>query len=76
MPTIARLGNVLLRIFADDHNPPHFHVVTPDHAATVLIADFSLLAGQIDRRSLDVALEWARTNREILEDEWARLNER
>ena len=31
---------------------------------------------QIDRRSLEVALEWARRNRETLENEGARLNER
>lgn len=76
MPTIARIGNVLIRIFADDHNPPHFHVVTPDHEAIVLIADFSVFAGTIDRRSLDAALEWASSNRKVLEDEWNRLNER
>jgi hypothetical protein len=76
MPTIARIGNVLIRIFADDHNPPHFHIVTPDHAVTILISDFSILAGEIDRRSLDTALEWARRNKEALENEWTRLNER
>jgi hypothetical protein len=63
MPTIARFGKILIRIFADDHHPPHFHIVTPDHEVTVLISDFSILAGRIDRRSLDVALEWARENR-------------
>ena len=76
MPTLARLGNVLIRMFADDHDPPHFHVVTPDHAATVLIADLTILTGRIDRRSLDTALEWARNNRELLRNEWTRLNER
>ena len=76
MPTLARLGNVLIRMFADDHDPPHFHVVTPDRAATVLISDLSILAGQIDRRSLDTALEWATDNRELLRNEWTRLNER
>jgi hypothetical protein len=50
--------------------------VTPDYAATILMADFSVLAGQIDRRSMDVALEWAARNREVLQDEWIRLNER
>lgn len=76
MPTIARIGNILIRIFADDHNPPHFHVVTPEHEVIVLIADLSVQAGTIDRRSLDAALEWAASNRKVLEDEWNRLNER
>lgn len=76
MPTIVRIGNVLIRIFADDHNPPHFHVITPDHEVIVLISDLSIMAGTIDRRSLDAALEWAASNRKVLEDEWNRLNER
>jgi hypothetical protein len=76
MPTIAKLGSVLIRMFADDHNPPHFHVVTPDGEALVLVSDFSVVAGVIDRRSLDVALKWATENKKILDDEWRHLNER
>lgn len=76
MPTIVKLGNVLIRIFADDHNPPHFHVVTPDHEAIILIADLSVHAGTIDRGSLDTAMTWAAGNKEVLENEWKRLNER
>ena len=76
MPTIVRLGKVLIQVYADDHNPPHFHVVTPDYEALVLISDLSILRGSIDRRSLDAALAWASENKEVLENEWQRLNER
>lgn len=76
MPTIARLGKVLIQVYADDHNPPHFHVATPDHEVLILISDLSVLKGSIDRRSLDVALAWASENKEVLENEWTRLNER
>lgn len=76
MPTIVRLGNVLIRMFADDHNPPHFHAVTPDGEALVLLSDLSVAAGMIDRRSLEVAVKWATMNRRVLDDEWTRLNER
>ncbi len=30
MPTLQRFGAVSLRIYADDHRLPHFHVVGPD----------------------------------------------
>lgn len=76
MPTLARLGTVLVRMYADDHVPPHFHVVTPDREALVGIATLEVLQGSIDRRSLDVALEWARANMDLLRNEWMRLNER
>ncbi|MBX3578490.1 MAG: DUF4160 domain-containing protein [Rhizobiaceae bacterium] len=71
---MARLGRILIQIFADDHNPPHFHVTTPDHEALVLISDLSVLVGRIDRRSLDAARAWAAENRTLLEHEWTRLN--
>lgn len=76
MPTLVKLGNIAIRLFADDHNPPHFHVVTPQYQILVEIASMSVLAGEMDRRSLNMALDWARENRQFLEREWSRLNER
>jgi Domain of unknown function (DUF4160) len=76
MPTIVILGNVKIQMFAGDHHPAHFHVRTPDHEAMVQLVDFSVIAGAIDRRSLDLALTRARDHREALENEWRRLNER
>lgn len=76
MPTLFVLGNMKIRMFADDHNPPHFHIVTPEHEALVRLADLVMLAGSIDRRSYDLACRWALENRELLEREWNRLNER
>lgn len=75
MPTLARLGNILIRVYGEDHVPPHFHVVTPDGEAMVRIADLQVHAGSIDRRSLRVAIGWAARNIELLETEWRRLND-
>ena len=75
MPTLVRLGNVLIRMFAEDHAPPHFHVVTPDHEAMVRIDDLQVYAGSIDRKSLSIAIAWAAQNIELLENEWRRLND-
>lgn len=76
MPTIARLGKILIRMFADDHAPPHFHVWTPDHQATVSIETLELIQGSIDAKALAVAVNWAKVHRDTLETEWRRLNER
>jgi hypothetical protein len=74
MPTIVMLGNVAIRMFANDHNPPHFHVVTTERQIAILLADLSVMAGSMERRDLATALEWASRNMELLEDEWERLN--
>ena len=63
VPTLVRIGNLKIQMFADDHNPPHFHVVTPDYEVLVQIGDFTVLAGSIDRRSYDAAVAWAIENR-------------
>jgi hypothetical protein len=78
MPLVARLGNVKIHVCSNDHNPPHFHVSTPDHDALVLIADLTVLQGQITRRDLDTVIGWASIdkNSETLKNEWNRLNER
>lgn len=76
MPTIVTIGNLKIQIFADDHNPPHFHVVTPDREALVRISDLSILAGSLTGREYKAAVAWAAAHREELEDEWNRLNQR
>jgi hypothetical protein len=78
MPLIARIGSMRIMMFADDHNPPHFHVSTPDHDALILIRDLSLLQGQITTKNLEAVRRWAvvAENRRHLESEWRRLNER
>ena len=44
MPTVQRFGAVSVRMYADDHRPPHFHIVAPDFQAG---ADFRFAS---DRR--------------------------
>lgn len=61
MPEIARLGSIIIRVYADDswrHYQPHFHAVTPDTAMVVRLPDLAVIAGGL-RRGRDV-VEWAR----------------
>src|SRR5208337_2085927 len=39
------LGAVNIRMYADDHHPPHFHIVAHDFQVLVRIADFAVIAG-------------------------------
>ncbi len=74
MPTLAKIGNIKIQVFAGDHNPPHFHVVTPDEEVLVRLSNFTAMAGTLSSRSMDIALEWARAHEEDLQNEWNRLN--
>ena len=76
MPTLQRFGAVSLRIYADDHRPPHFHIVAPDFHVLVRISDLTVIAGEARPAQLAEVLAWARANRERLALRWAELNER
>ena len=75
MPVIEIIGRLKIQMYADDHYPPHFHVVTPDFEVLVALSGLTILQGKRYRRDIAAALEWAADNVERLEDEWARLND-
>ncbi|HTJ59322.1 MAG TPA: DUF4160 domain-containing protein [Devosiaceae bacterium] len=78
MPTLARLGNgrVLIRVFARDHMPRHFHITTPDGDVQVSIDDLALLNGKLRRGDLELALRWAVLNQHLISELWDQLNGR
>lgn len=73
MITLHRDGNLKISIYAD-HNPPHFHVETPDGKSLVEIATLAEMRGNAPRKMLAKAIEWALQNRARIEIEWNRLN--
>jgi Domain of unknown function (DUF4160) len=76
MPTLKRFGRVSIRIYADDHSPPHIHIIAPDFHVLVRISDWSVIAGDARKSDIAKALIWAKKHRDIVRDAWEQLNER
>lgn len=76
MPTLQRFGSISVRMYADEHRPPHFHIVGPDFQVVVRIADLAIIAGRARRGQIGAALEWAAAHREMLALKWVELTER
>ena len=76
MPEIIRFARSVLRMYADDHRPPHFHVVGPDFAVVVDLSTFELISGEARLKDIAEALVWAKKNQTTLEKLWQQLNER
>jgi hypothetical protein len=76
MPTLQRFGAVSVRMYADDHRPPHFHIVAPDFQVLVRISDLQVIAGEARPAQIAEVLAWAREHGESLALKWAELNER
>ena len=74
MPTLKRLANGKISIYANDHGEPHFHVETPEGRCSVSIIRLVVIVGSVERVVLNQALAWARENQELLRQRWKELN--
>ena len=73
---VHTIGKTEIRVYANDHLPPHFHIVNPDFEALIVIEDFSLYAGFLKGTAGKDAMEWARANVSMIKAEWNRINAR
>lgn len=76
MGKVHQFGKVIITVYANDHLPPHFHVITPDAQALVEIATLSILAGSLPSKVEKGALAWAAANLDVIRAEWNRINPR
>ena len=76
MPVLQRFGSVSVRMYADDHRPPHFHIVAPDFEVLVRVSDLTVIAGEARQDQIAETLAWAQMHQEMLALKWAELNER
>jgi hypothetical protein len=75
MPPVRRLRNATLYVYANDHAPPHFHILGPSSNAMVDIETLQVIRGRFDRRDLAEAIAWAAENLELLRQVWRDLND-
>jgi hypothetical protein len=70
MPTISSFYGIMVRMFYNDHGPPHFHALYGEFQATITIENLSVLEGYLPRRALELALDWAELHRAELLENW------
>jgi hypothetical protein len=74
VPTVKNFGSYRIMLFAEDHNPPHVHVIGRDFQAKVRIRDADIFAGMIPPRHRREALRWIVENRDRLLEKWNELS--
>ncbi|MBF0614199.1 MAG: DUF4160 domain-containing protein [Magnetococcales bacterium] len=70
MPTISYFYGISIRMFLDDHAPPHFHASYGGFTATIDIQALKLLKGELPRRALELVLDWAELHQKELLHNW------
>ena len=64
MPTISMFFGIAIRMYYDDHGPPHFHAYYGPDAVVVEIETLRVISGRLPRRAQAMVLEWAAERRE------------
>jgi hypothetical protein len=70
VPVVSVFLGILIKIFHDDHNPPHFHVEYAEKRAVVEIATGRVLAGNLPARVRQLVEEWRRLHLRCLRAAW------
>jgi hypothetical protein len=69
MPEICRFLGIVIKMFYDEYNPPHFHAEYGEFKASIRILDYALLEGSLPPKILGLVVEWAAIhNSELIED--------
>jgi len=70
MPELSRFLGMVISIYFDDHNPPHFHVSYNNNRALISIGELKVLEGKLPARILGLVIEWAELHKEELMRNW------
>jgi hypothetical protein len=75
MPELCRFFGIIIRMYYDDHPPPHFHAIYNNWEAQIGINPIIILNGELPRRAISMVLEWAALHQVELMDNWTRLQD-
>ena len=73
MPEISRFLGIIIKMFFDDHNPPHFHVEYGEFKAIIDIRTAELLEGYLPSKQLKLVQAWAILHEEELLENFENL---
>jgi len=75
VPTLSTLYGIVIAMYFNDHDPPHFHERYAERRARVAIADGQPLDGDLPTRALRLVHEWTDLHRGELEENWRRAQD-
>lgn len=73
MPEISRFYGIIIKMFFDDHVPPHFHAEYGEYKATFEIKNGKLLSGHLPIKQLKLIQAWTIIHEEELMENFEHL---
>lgn len=69
MPTISMFYGIIIRMYYDDHNPPHFHAFFGEYKG-LFNFDGELIDGNMPKSKIKLISAWALIHKEDLIANW------
>ena len=70
MPEISRFYGLIIYMFFNNHNPPHFKTKYGEFEANILIENGTILNGDLPVSKLKLVAAWAEIHKNELLDMW------
>ena len=70
MPIVSIFLGIVIKIFHEDHNPPHFHVEYGDFKALIEIKTGKIIQGRLPKRISRLVEEWRTLNEFAIQQSW------
>ena len=70
MPVISYFFGIYIRMYFDDHNPPHIHAEYQGQEALIEIKTGIIMQGKLPKKALKIIKDWTEEYQEELLDNW------
>ena len=70
IPEVSRFFGIMIRMYFDEHNPPHFHAIYAGSEVQVGIEPILVLEGKLPNRATSLVIEWAALHQRELMLNW------
>lgn len=74
MPTISYFYGIMIRMYLQDHNPPHFHAFYAGCEGRVVIETGEIVEGYLPKNAARLVKEWTLARQTLLMDNWQRAH--
>jgi len=70
MPEVSRFLGIIIKMYYNEHNPPHFHAQYNEYMGIFTINELKMIDGDLPKKIISLVLEWAFDHREDLLEDW------
>ncbi len=75
MPEISRFLGIVIYMYFNEHNPPHFYAEYNEFRASISINNLGLIEGKLPSKVMSLVIEWAQDHQEELLENWNSIKE-